>query len=513
MRLFTAAEQRELDALAAEAGLPTRVLMESSGAAVARAAAALRPRRAIVFCGPGNNGGDGFVCARFLRLDVDDVVVVATAREKLKGIALEAARAWDGPVVDVAHAPAAGRGDVVLDAVFGSGLSRPPGGAEAAAIAAMNEARERGAFVVAVDIPSGADSDRGALYPVHLAGADLTVTLHAPKRGLYLHPAAAIAGRIEVAPIGIPPALEEKLSATACELIDEEWGRAFAVPRKTTAHKNDFGHVLAVAGSPGKSGAAALLVEAALRAGAGLVTLAARPEVLQSALPGVPEAMGWALPGSGPLGPSDLPALRDAVRGKTALAIGPGIPRGPQTAETIGELLGALDGGCAAVLDADALNALAEHRDRIAEWLRRAPVRPVLTPHPGEFARLTGEEIERIEGDRIDSAVRAAQRFGACIVLKGAHTVIADPEGTAGVCGRGNPGMATAGAGDVLTGIASAVLAQRAGPGGTGERARFAVLLHALAGDLAARRTGQAPLVAHDIARTGLPRLFRRWNR
>ena len=513
MRLLTAAEQRELDRLASEAGLPTRVLMESAGAAVARAAAEQRPRRAVVFCGPGNNGGDGFVCARFLRDEVREVVAVATARDKLKGDALAAARAWGGAVLEVGSAPAFGAGDVVVDAVFGSGLSRAPEGTEAAAISAMNQARERGARVVAVDVPSGVDSDRGALYPVHLARADLTVTLHAPKRGLYLYPAAATVGRVEVAPIGIPRSLEQKLSAPACELLDETWGRELLPPRKPTAHKNDFGHLLAVAGSPGKSGAAALLVEAALRAGAGLVTLAARLEVLHAALPGVPEAMGWPLPGDGPLGLSDLPALRAAARNKSALAIGPGLPRGPQTGELIGELLASLDPGCASVLDADALNALAEHRERIAEWMRRAPVRPVLTPHPGEFARLTGEEVERVEAERVEAAARAAQRFAACVVLKGAHSVVADAEGTSGVCAHGNPGMATAGSGDVLTGIAGAVLAQRSGPGGTGERARLAVLLHALAGDLAARRTGQSALLAHDIARIGLPRVFRRWNR
>jgi ADP-dependent NAD(P)H-hydrate dehydratase / NAD(P)H-hydrate epimerase len=510
MRLLTAAEQRELDRLAAEVGLPTRVLMESAGAAVAREALSLRPRTVTVHCGPGNNGGDGFVAARLLReeLGADAVAVVATARDKLRGDALAAAQAFLGPVV--AHAPPS---DLVIDAVFGSGLSRPPAGAEAAAIVAMNEARTRGARVLAVDVPSGIDSDTGAVYPVHLAQADVTVTLHLPKRGLWLYPGAASAGRIAVAPIGIPRALEERLEGPPCELLDDQWGRAIFTPRHPTAHKNDFGHVLAVAGSPGKSGAAALVIEAALRAGAGLVTLASRPEVLQAALPGVPEAMGFPLPGSGPLGPSDLGALREALKGKTALAIGPGIPRGPETAGLIGDLLAALDPGCASVLDADALNALSEHRDRIAEWLRRAPVRPLLTPHPGEFARLTGEEVERIESDRIGAAVRAAQRFGACIALKGARTVVADPEGGAAICAHGNPGMATAGAGDVLTGIAAAVLARRSGAGGTSERARLAVLLHALAGDLAARRTGQAALVASDLSRVGLPRLFRRWRR
>jgi NAD(P)H-hydrate epimerase len=402
---------------------------------------------------------------------------------------------------------------VVVDAVFGSGLTRPPAGAEASAIDAINEARTRGAKVLSVDIPSGVDSDSGAVFPSHIAAADVTVTLHLPKRGLWLHPGAASAGKIVVAPIGIPRALEAKLSSPECELLDEEWGRAAFAPRRSTAHKNDFGHLLAVAGSEGKSGAAALVVLAALRAGIGLVTLAARPEVLKAALPGVPEAMGIALPGSGPLGPADLDPLRSAAKGKTALAIGPGIPRGPQTGALIADLLAALDPGCAAVLDADALNALADERESIAERLRRAPVRPVLTPHPGEFARLTGEQVERVESDRIEAAVRAAARFGACVVLKGAHTVLADPEGSSAVCAHGNPGMASAGAGDVLTGITAAVLARRSGGGSTGERARLSVLLHALAGDLAARRTGEAALVASDIAEIGLPRLFRRWKR
>ena len=516
MRLLTAAEQRELDRLAAEAGLPTRVLMESAGSAVAREVLGLHPRRATVVCGPGNNGGDGFVAARLLREELGDdaVVVVATARDKLRGDALAAAQAFLGTTLDrPAEIGSQGSGSVVVDAVFGSGLSRPPAGAEAAAIAAINEARGRGARVVCVDVPSGIDSDSGALYPAHVALADVTVTLHLPKRGLWLFPAAASAGRIVVAPIGIPRALEARLASPACELLDEAWGKAALTARAPTAHKNDFGHVLAVAGSPGKSGAAALLVDAALRAGAGLVTLAARSEVLQAALPGVPEAMGVALPGSGPLGMADLPALRAAAKGKTAVAVGPGIPRGPETAQLVAELLASLDAGCASVLDADALNALSEHRERISEWLRRAPVRPVLTPHPGEFARLTGEEVERVESDRIESAARAAQRFGACVVLKGARTVVADPEGTTAVCAHGNPGMATAGAGDVLTGIAAAVLARRSGAGSTGDRARLAVLLHALAGDLAAQRFGETALVAHDLARTGLPRVLRRWRR
>ena len=535
MKLLTGAEQRELDRRAAAAGLPTRVLMESAGAAVAAAAIELGeararrdqrtggsrtdgsssvrgPLRVAVFCGPGNNGGDGYVAARLLRERGVEVTCFSTSPlESLQGDALGAAQAFGGETAPVSSAqPRDLAGAVVVDAIFGSGLSRAPAGAEARAIEAMNAAAALGAGIVAVDVPSGVDSDTGAVYPAHLARADVTVTFHLPKRGLWLHPGAALSGRIVVAPIGLPRSLE---ADATCELIDEEWARALFPARRRTAHKNDFGHVLVVAGSPGKSGAAALVVEAALRTGAGLVTLAARAEVLAMALPGVPEAMGVALPGQGPLSLADLPALREALRGKTALAIGPGIARGPETGPLLGELLALLDGSCATVIDADALNALSAHRERIAEWLGRAAVRPLLTPHPGEFSRLTGEEVEHIEADRIDAAVRAAQRFGACVVLKGAHSVVADPEGTSAVCGAGNPGMATAGSGDVLTGIAAAVLAQRGGAGGTAERARLAVFLHAFAGDLAARRTGEAGLIARDLFRVGLPRLFRRWGR
>ena len=515
MKLLTAAGQRELDRRAAEAGLPTRVLMESAGAAVARCTRSLAPRRVFVFCGPGNNGGDGYVAARLLAASVETLCVATRPLAELRGDAHAAAQAWVGAggknvELGAAHlAEHLASGSVLVDAVFGSGLSRPPAGAEAAAIGLMNEAAARGARIVAVDVPSGVDSDSGAVYPAHLARAEVTVTFHLPKRGLYLYPGAQSAGRIEVADIGIPRSLEEP---GGCELIDEPLARALLSPRPATAHKNDFGHVLVVAGSPGKSGAAALVIEAALRAGAGLVTLAARPEVLAAALPGVPEAMGLSLPGEGPLALSDLPSLREAVNGKTALAIGPGIPRGPETGPLIGELLAALDGGCASVIDADALNALAGHRAEIAGWLGRARIRPLLTPHPGEFARLTGEEVERIEADRLDATARAAQRFSACVILKGARSVVASPEGATAICAAGNPGMATAGAGDVLTGICAAVLARRGGEGGTFERAQLAVFLHAFAGDLAARRSGQTGLIASDLVRVGLPRVFRRWR-
>jgi NAD(P)H-hydrate epimerase len=503
VRLLTAAEQRALDKLAEGAGLPTRVLMESAGAAVARAALELKPRRAMVFCGPGNNGGDGSVAARFLR-EAGVPTYVEYTKYPTGAVAAEAAKAYTG---EQGHIEA-GPGDVVIDAIFGSGLSRAPEGAEAEAIRAVNDAHERGAKVVAVDVPSGVDSDTGALWPVHVARADVTVTLHSPKRGLYLYPAASCSGRVETAPIGIPRSLEHHLSTPACELIDEAWALRQLPERPRNTHKNDFGHVLVVAGSAGKTGAAAMVCEAALRAGAGLVTLAARADAVPALLP---EVMTTPLPGEGPLGARDLPVLREALKDKTALAIGPGIARGPETAGLIGALVEGLDPSCSAVIDADALNALAEKREHIAAWLRKSRV--VLTPHPGEFSRLTGEEVERALSDRVDAATRAAQRFSAHIVLKSAHSLIADPEGTSAICAAGNPGMATAGSGDVLTGITAAMLATRGGVGGTAERARLAVFLHAFAGDLAAQEVGETGLVALDIVRVGLPRLFRRFGR
>ncbi len=518
--MLLASEQRELDRLAAaEAHLPTRVLMESAGAAVARAVLEKRPRRAAIFCGPGNNGGDGYVAARFLREEVETLCVATAPLEGLKGDARDAALAWSasgGAIATVDDfSERLGAGDTVVDAVFGSGLSRPPMGKEARAIELMNDAAARGAWLVAVDVPSGLDSDTGALYPRHLARADETVTFHAPKRGLVLFPGAATAGRLRVAAIGIPRTLEERLAGPACELLDDDEARRILAPRGQTAHKHDFGHVLVVAGSPGKTGAAALVIEAALRAGAGLVTLAARPEVLAAALPLVPEAMGFVLPSrEGPaLSLADLGPLREALQGKTALAMGPGIARGAETAELIGELLAGLPPACASVLDADALNALAGRRDKISEWCARAPVRPLFTPHAAELSRLTGEQLERIEGDRIQAATGAAQRFSACVVLKGARSIIADPEGTSAVCPTGNAGMAKAGSGDVLTGIAAALLARRSGPGGTGERARLAVYLHGLAGDLAVLQTGQAGLIASDLSRIGLRAAFLRLGR
>ena len=537
MRLITSAQQRALDALAAEGyGLPTRVLMETAGAAMARhALMLLGPKgRVAVVCGSGNNGGDGYVAARFLR-EAGVLATCAWARDplELKGIAREAYDAYAAPFRRLAERAGRGAGDgvapvergelwqlarafpgsVIVDAVFGTGLSRAPEGDAARAIEAIHKARIAGAIVLSVDVPSGLDADTGALYPAHVE-ADVTVTFGWPKRGLHLFPGAGVAGRVVVEPLGLGPELASEVfgDGPSCELVEEKDVLATLPPRPRTAHKNDFGHVLVVAGSPGKSGAAQLVALGALKAGAGLVTLAARADVLAAAMAGLPELMGLALPGDGALGMNDLAPLAAALRGKTALAMGPGIARGPETADLIAALLANLEPGAAAVLDADALNALADEPHRIGERLRRATTPPLLTPHPGEFSRMTGEPVEQLESDRLGAAARWAQLWNAHVLLKGARTVIASPEGSLGVNPTGNAGMATAGAGDVLTGIAAALLARRGGAGGVAERARAAAYVHGLAGDYAAKAHGEAGLTASDVARA-LSEVWRAWGR
>ncbi len=494
MRVYSAAEVRELDRIAsADFDLPVERLMEAAGAAVAEAAAGrLGPGgRCLVYAGAGNNGGDGFVAARRLReRGLSAEVWLALPPEKLAGAAKAAFERLGAAGVTVGRGapPVLAKGDVAIDALLGTGLSRPPSGPFADAIEAMASGRARGAAVIAVDVPSGLDADRGVPLGACVR-ADATVTLAVRKRGLCLEPGASLAGEVAVADLGLPPAALARLRPRA-ELLEERDVRALFSPRPRDAHKGLFGHLLVVAGGPGKAGAAALCARGALRGGAGLVTLASRPEVALSLWTLVPEAMAAPLPGEGPLSLADLPALRAALEGKSALAIGPGIPRGPETASLLGALLEGFGGP--ALLDADALNALAED----PTLLRRAAGPVVLTPHPGEMARLCGEPVAELQADRLGVAERFAREHGVVVVLKGARTVVAAPDGELSIVPTGNPGMATGGTGDTLTGLVGALLAQRMEPR---DAARAGAYLHGLAGDLAARRHGERGLVASDL--------------
>jgi hydroxyethylthiazole kinase-like uncharacterized protein yjeF len=510
MRLVGSAEMRAIDRAAIEAfGVPSLALMDRAGRAVAEAVRSLCAPggRIVVVCGGGNNGGDGYVAARVLRAEGWDARVVSIVpAARLSGDARvtreEAERA--GVPIDEAGellAVDAGHGDVVVDAVFGTGLSRAPEGAFARAIERVDAARAAGARVVAVDVPSGLSADTGRPLGACVR-ADRTVTFAFQKRGLVLHPGPSLAGEVIVADIGIPLEAAARVPV-ACELLEADQAKALLPPRSPDAHKGDAGRLLVVAGSPGKTGAAHLALTGALRGGAGLVTLAARAEALPLALFGRPEAMSAALPGAGPLGRADLQALLAAAKGVDALAIGPGIPRGEET----GELLRALleRARLPAVLDADALNALADEPGRLAAL----GVPLVLTPHPGEMARLCGTTVEAVQSDRIEVAREKAREWGATVVLKGARTVVADPDGPAAVIPTGNAGMATGGTGDVLAGLVGALLAGGLAPGAA---ARVGAWVHGRAGDRVSARLGERGLLAGDLGEA-IGEVWAEWRR
>lgn len=510
MRIVGSAEMREIDRTAIEDfGVPSLTLMDRAGRAVAEAAAALAAPagRFLFVCGGGNNGGDGYVAARLLRGAGRDARVLSLVpADRLspdaRAVREQAERA--GVPIDEAGELAeldAGVGDVVVDAVFGTGLRRPPEGPFAAAIARIEAARVAGARVLAVDVPSGLSADTGRpLGPC--VRADRTITFGFTKRGLVLHPGAEWAGEVTVADIGIPPQAAARVPVS-CELLTEVEARLLVPPRRPDAHKGDAGRVLVVAGSPGKTGAAHLALWGALRGGAGLVTLASRPEVLPLALAGRPEAMSVAIHGNGPLGRADLQPLLSAAGGCDAVVVGPGIPRGPETGELLRAFLERVR--LPAVVDADGLNAIAED----PSFLRELAAPAILTPHPGEMARLTGRTIDEVQQDRIGLATEVARGWRSVVVLKGARTVVADPEGPATIIPTGNAGLATGGTGDVLAGLVGSLVAGGIRPAAA---ARAAAWVHGRAGDLAAARHGERGLLAGDVA-DALGAVWLEWRR
>ena len=500
--LLTAAETRAAEAEAERRGLPASILMENAGTAVATSEISLATpaARFLVVAGPGNNGGDGYVAARKLHAAGRQVDVWAVGDPaRLKGDAARNHAAVDRAGIPV-HSSAAAlplrRGDVVVDALFGTGLARAPDGAAADAIRAMLHWHAEGARVLAVDLPSGLSSDTGRAFDPSVT-ADLTVTFGALKLGLALEPGATLAGRVEVADIGLAGL------APSTWLLEPGDGPRWLPPRRSDTNKGTYGHLLVVAGSRGKSGAAALAGLAALRSGVGLCTVCTPADTLSDVQGHAPELMGVALPAAAVLGPSHLDVLLAAAEGKDALVIGPGIPRGAETHLLLEALLGRLD--VPVLLDADALNAVAGHPDLLGR--SRAPL--VLTPHPGEMARLGGKSIGEVQGNRIGTATAFARSQRAVVVLKGARTVVADPDGQVRVNSTGNPGMATGGTGDVLSGMVGAFLAQGLAPL---DAASVGVLAHGLAGDAAARRWGRLGLVASDLT-AALGEVWTAWGR
>ena len=508
-RLLTAAQMRAVDAASTELGVPVAVLMENAGSALAEEAVRLASPtgRFVVLCGRGNNGGDGLVAARILAGRERSVhVEVVGDVDRLAGEPrrnLQALISCGVSPTAIGDELRVGRGDVVIDALLGTGLDRSPDGAFAQAIGRIAAWRSAGAKVVSADLPSGLESDTGRCFEPCVS-ADVSVAFAFLKLGQALEPGRSRSGVSREVDIGIPTAALAAIKGPLAWMLEEDDARERIPVRATDTHKGTYGHVLVVAGSPGKPGAAALAGLGALRAGAGLVSVASRPEALPQILRHAPELMGAELSRGGPLQLADLDPLLDAIEGKSALVIGPGIPRGGDTGRLIAALLEKIS--VPSVIDADALNAIAEDPERILRGAR-APV--ILTPHPGEMARLLGTTAGAVQEHRGEAARRAAETFQAIVILKGSATLIALPDSTLYVNPTGNPGMATGGTGDVLSGVLGALLAQEIAPV---DAALAGVYAHGLAGDLGAAKVGQQGLIASDLL-GGLCEVWARWRR
>jgi NAD(P)H-hydrate epimerase len=519
MKALTAAEMRDVDRLTTERyGVAGVTLMENAGASVAEFMQARFPnlagRRIVVLCGKGNNGGDGFVVARRLRvMGAAPEVYLFAAPEEMRGDAAANRNRWQetggglkvvtsvGGFADAKAAIASA--ELIVDALLGTGTRGPVEGLLGEAIEAVNS-RRTGQVVVAVDIPSGATADAGELPGVAVR-ADCTVTFTAPKIGMLLGKANDCSGQLVVRDIGSPWELIEEIGKGRVRWSEPREFAEFAIPRKPQGNKGDYGHALIAAGSVGKSGAAVLASWAALRAGAGLVTVATPEPVLPSVAAHTPEVMTEPLPAT-ETGSIALRAVEhgyfDAlVKGKRALAVGPGLTTHRETQEFVRAVVGKR--ATRIVLDADGLNAFA---GRAAE-LHDARGGLAITPHPGEMARLLGGSIPDVQARRMDVALQAAADWNCVVILKGHQTLTAAPAGGVWVNSTGNPGMGTGGTGDVLTGMLAGLTAQYRGAEWA-QVLSFGVYLHGLAGDLAYADSGEAPLLASDLIRF-IPQAYR----
>lgn len=525
MKVVTAAEMRQIDQDTIEGiGIPGIVLMETAGSAIVRAIEQHYPtcQRIGIFAGKGNNGGDGIVIARQLAHIGRDVrLFLVSPEDSFTGEAhtnLQIAKRLTASFGNLSAAPKGGLRieeilteaalesdrsldhiascELLVDAIFGTGLRGAVRDPIATIITAINRLPTP---ILSVDLPSGLDADTG--HPLGVCvQADRTVTIGLPKRGLLMHPGAELAGKLEVVDIGFP---EQVVNA---QDIKANWTSAaqasqWMPPRPLFSHKGSYGRVLVVAGSTGMTGAAALASEAALRAGAGLVTLAI-PKHLNPILEGLlPEVMTLPLPETdvGSLAASATsPILEFAKKTKSILAIGPGLSQHPETVSLVHQLIREnreqrVD--LRMVIDADGLNALAQDR----ETLSRLNSEAVLTPHPGEMARLTDTAIPTLEADRIGTAQQFAREHGVTLVFKGAPTVTSDPNGNLWINSTGNPGMATGGMGDVLTGVIAGLMAQGIP---SESAAALGVYLHGLSGDITAETLGMHGLIASDVLKT-----------
>lgn len=503
MKLYFAKDIREADRIAIdELGIPSLALMENAARALTRALIERVPEllsgRLAVVCGKGNNGGDGLAVARLLKISGygPEVFLLAEPAQLSPDARVQFDRLQSCSVpwtfVDETSLPrlraSLEEADLVLDALLGTGLGGPAGGLYASAIGAINQS---GALVAAVDIPSGLSGD--AFAPEGPAVyADLTLTLALPKPILFTPEGAGHCGEVCVLDIGIPPEVTLRLPVSG-EALDAAWAASRLVPRRAQAHKGDLGRVLLIAGSRGKSGAALLAARGALRAGAGLVTVACPFSAQPMVASGLPEAMTLPLPetAEGTLSMDALVPLLSACEEADGAGMGPGLGQVPETAALCRELHRNMS--CPAVLDADALNAFAGREADLPDHLGPR----VFTPHPGEMARLGGWTANQVLEKRYTLVSNRAQAWQASVLLKGYRTLVAAPDQPFRMNLSGGPHMAGPGFGDVLTGMVAALLARGMGPF---DAASLAAWWHGAAADRAAARLGGNGLLASECA-------------
>lgn len=504
---------REIERRAAEIGLPPEVLMENAGLAIAQQVkgwlGSAAGRQILILVGPGNNGGDGLVAARHLHDWGARVYIYLCSQRTDANFRIATERGIPCTVASEDKNSAEldsilCSSDMVIDALFGTGKLRPLEGIYKEVLNRMRQAKEAqpGLKVIALDLPSGLDADSGATDP-SCAAADLTITLGYPKLGLFSFPGSDMLGQLVVADIGIPPHLGEDI---ATELITEEYVRAMLPKRPRNAHKGTFGRVLVCAGSLHYIGAAYLACEGAIRVGAGLVTLSTARSLQPILATKLTEVTYAPLPESEPgfIDSEASKVLHEQLSGYDVLLMGCGLSQHPSVMEFITDSLLELPPSLspALVLDADVLNTLAQ----TPGWWQKLTQDAILTPHPGEMARLSGLPIEEIGRDRLRVARETASLWQKTVVLKGAHTLVASSDGGANISAVANPGLASAGTGDVLSGAIAGLMAQGLSPL---TAATCGVYLHAAAGELVKTELGDAGMVASDLL-LALPRAIKK---
>jgi hydroxyethylthiazole kinase-like uncharacterized protein yjeF len=515
MKVVTAEQMREVDRSAASIGLTTETLMENAGRAVAeevkKLIGSVIGKHVLVTVGPGNNGGDGLVAGRYLDDWGAEVSLYLCSQRPAsdKNLELTRERGIDTFQADQDKDFAKlesllGSSEVVIDAVLGTGRSRAVGGIFKEVLTRLIKSKQVNSklLVIAVDVPSGLDADTGAVDPSCIY-ADATVTLGYPKPGLFSFPGAGRVGKVIIADIGIPPSLAESVPT---ELITEDWVKSVLPERPPDANKGSFGKVLVVAGSINYIGAAYLACMGAARVGAGLVTLSTASSLQPILAAKLTEVTYAPLPESqaGIIASKAVSVLKESLPGYKVLLIGCGLGQKTQVVEFIKSALFGLAQSSSPVLviDADALNTLAQ----IPDWWQKLNQDAILTPHPGEMARLVGVSVEEVQKRRLEIAREAAIRWRKVVVLKGAYTVVAAPDGRAGISQIANPGLASAGTGDVLTGIIAGLVAQGLP---LFDAAACGVYLHSEAGEVVRREMGDAGMLAGDLL-PALPKVIMR---